>query len=410
MEKENGGVLDDISQTVSRTVGATKASRRTVERIMKEARNNEEIQVPVFASPKKRKRPSPVTDFFDDFNIQVLRRTVLRFYERKEIPTIEKIHEELKNNLSYSGGRETLRKILIKIGFQYASADGRRFLMERSDVTRARSVFLREMRRHTTSGKNIVYLDETWVNQNYTVSKCWIEPKAEKATGVRVPTGKGARLIVLHAGSQQGFIPGAALVFQAKNHGDYHDQMNSETFEKWFRMQLLPNILPSSIIVMDNASYHSRKIHKPPTAASNKASITEWLEQKGVTVPQGLLKADLLHLVSRHTTDGDTNYVIDKIAAEHGHRVVRLPPYHCQYNPIEMIWAQVKGYVSKRNNFKLADLKPLVNEALNNVTTENWRKAVAHAEKLQDDDTQRDVVIDHFIDSFIITLTSSDEE
>ena len=105
-----------------------------------------------------------------------------------------------------------------------------------------------------------------------------------------------------------------------------------------------------------------------------------------------------------------THYVIDKIAEEHGHKVVRLPPYHCQYNPIELIWAQIKGYVARRNNFKLADLKPTVDEALNHITSENWRKAVAHAEKLQADDTQRDVVIDHFIDSFIITLESSDDE
>lgn len=282
--------------------------------------------------------------------------------------------------------------------------------MERNDVTHARSEFLRQMKKHTTSGKNIIYLDETWVNQNYTVFKCWIQPDGEKASGVRVPTGKGSRLIVLHAGSKEGFVPGGALVFQAKNNGDYHDQMNSDTFENWFRMQLLQNIQPSSIIVMDNASYHSRKIHKPPTTSSNKATITEWLEKKGVTVAEGLLKADLLHLVSRYTSNADTNYVIDKIAEEHGHKIVRLPPYHCQYNPIELIWAQVKGYVAKRNTFKLADLKPLVNEALNHVTSENWRKAVLHAEKLQWDDTQRDVVIDHFFYSFVITLESSDEE
>ena len=36
------------------------------------------------------------------------------------------------------------------------------------------------------------------------------------------------------------------------------------------------------------------------------------------------------------------SYEIDKMADEFGHSVVRLPPYHCEFNPIELIWAQVR--------------------------------------------------------------------
>jgi len=58
-----------------------------------------------------------------------------------------------------------------------------------------------------------------------------------------------------------------------------------------------------------------------------------------------------------------------------GHEVVRLPPYHCQYNPIELIWAQVKGDVAKKNvSFKIADVEKLVNEALDGVTVDSWKK------------------------------------
>lgn len=154
----------------------------------------------------------------------------------------------MKNNLSYPGSCESLRKVLKEIGFQYAKADGRKLLMERNYVQYARRKFLREMRTHSSSGKNIVYLNEAWVNQNYTVSKCWVTENAGQAVGVRVPTGKGAHLIVLHGGTKDGFVPGAGLVFQAKNVGDCHDQMNATTFEKWFKNQLLPNIPQSSIM------------------------------------------------------------------------------------------------------------------------------------------------------------------
>ena len=247
-EKEYGSILIPITQVNRRTAVAARVCEKTVEKISREGRENAENQAPKkFTSPKKRQRSKPITaDFFDNFNEGVLHRTVLRFYERKEIPTLEKIHEEVKNSIEYPGSRESLRQVLKKIGFRFATHNGRKFLLERNDVQYARDKFLREMRKHWAD-KHIVYLDETWVNQNHTVSKCWITENAGQATGVRVPTGKGGRLIVLHAGSKEGFVPGAALVFQAKNTGDYHDQMNAETFEKWLAEQLIPNIPPSSI-------------------------------------------------------------------------------------------------------------------------------------------------------------------
>jgi hypothetical protein len=49
--------------------------------------------------------------------------------------------------------------------------------------------------------------------------------------------------------------------------------------------------------------------------------------------------------------------------------VVRLPPYYCHYNPTEVIWAQVKGYVAEKGmTFKIADTKKLMHEAIDRVT------------------------------------------
>lgn len=38
-------------------------------------------------------------------------------------------------------------------------------------------------------------------------------------------------------------------------------------------------------------------------------------------------------------------FIIDTIAEQHGHKILRLPPYHCQYNPIE-IWAYAKPIIA----------------------------------------------------------------
>ena len=42
--------------------------------------------------------------------------------------------------------------------------------------------------------------------------------------------------------------------------------------------------------------------------------------------------------------------VIDDIAKRYGHEVLRLQPYHCNLNPIELIWADEKNFVARENN------------------------------------------------------------
>ena len=345
-EKAHGEIFDDIKKGVLRTAKATNFSESTVHRIIKEGKEN---NTPMFQSPKKRDPVLTVTNF-DSFDKDLLRRTILNFYVRKEIPTIINVTEEFKKKNEYTGCKESLRKVMHKIGFRYGRVDGRKFLLERDDIVTARTKFLRKMKQlRNENVENIIYLDETWVNQNYTVHKSWTDVNSPKANGPNPPTGKGSRLIILHAGSKKGFIPEAQLIFQAKNDGDYHQQMNSAVFENWFQTQLLPNIPKPSVIVMDNAPYHSRKINKPPTTADKKAVIREWLITNGVDCSESSLKAELLELVRKHTSATDNNYYfIDKITLENGHRIIRLPPYHCQYNPIELIWGQVKSYIGKK--------------------------------------------------------------
>jgi hypothetical protein len=50
----------------------------------------------------------------------------------------------------------------------------------------------------------------------------------------------------------------------------------------------------------------------------------------------------------------------DKIANLHGHEVLRTPVSHCELNPIELIWAQVKGFVAENNTtFRLPACKTI---------------------------------------------------
>ncbi|GBL86014.1 hypothetical protein AVEN_89073-1 [Araneus ventricosus] len=87
----------------------------------------------------------------------------------------------------------------------------------------------------------VIYIDETWVNANHSPKFIWQSSTSQG--GLNVPLEKGSRLIICHVGSvDQGFIPSAQLVFQSKSTVDYHEEINSEVFKKWF-LDLLRSIL-----------------------------------------------------------------------------------------------------------------------------------------------------------------------
>ncbi|XP_050311486.1 uncharacterized protein LOC126747047 [Anthonomus grandis grandis] len=134
-----------------------------------------------------------------------------------------------------------------------------------------------------------------------------------------------------------------------------------------------------------------------------------------------MLKAQLLDIVRVHKAQY-IKYVVDEMARNSGVTILRLPPYHCELNPIELIWAQIKGEVASKNTtFKLNDLKVLLNEAIGNVTPTNWQKCIEHVvkeeQKMWDLDNHIEVVVEPLIitpgsgnsDSDDSSSSSSDE-
>ena len=124
-------------------------------------------------------------------------------------------------------------------------------------------------------------------------------------TGAKNPTGKCQRLIILHIGSEKGFLEGGLLCFTSKkNSSDYHEEMNDDNFHEWFE-SIIPRLKPYSVIVMDNAPYHSVRSEKIPTSQTKKEDILTWLLSKGVEIDRPMIKPQLLQTVrqikSKHT-------------------------------------------------------------------------------------------------------------
>ncbi|KAF0748982.1 DDE 3 domain-containing protein [Aphis craccivora] len=239
--------------------------------------------------------------------------------------------------------------------------------------------------RRNNDTRPIVYLDETMVNQNHTRGHIW--QNSDNTEKLKVPIGKGGRLIVCHAGSPSfGFVKNSKLVFRCKSgsQADYHSQMNATVFKKWF-IDMLGNLEEPCVIVMDNTTYHSTLTEEYPK------TLSELREKVKLTMPK------------------EKKYKSDEIALQMGHEVVKLPPYHCQYNPIELIWAQVKGKVDENNNtFKMADIEVLVNSALDAVTAEDWAKCGDHCDKIQEDNLVKEGLRDDILEPIIMTINLDD--
>ncbi|RVE43769.1 hypothetical protein evm_011618 [Chilo suppressalis] len=96
-----------------------------------------------------------------------------------------------------------------------------------------------------------------------------------------------------------------------------------------------------------------------------------------------LTKPQIYAIICRHK-ENFTEFYVDKILAEHGYTTLRLLPYHPDFNPIENIWSQLKGYVAARNvDMNLNSVKNLLTEKVNMIGTEEWKNVCEHAIKCE---------------------------
>lgn len=390
-EAENGEPVTPVAAIQQRTAEACNIHGRTLSRIINSNRQN------ALSGPKKRVRRKPKTEDLDE-NIKMEVRNVFYDLCSKNINvTLKLLQKELGNREILHISLPSLSKLLKTTKFKFKIECNRRYLCEQPNIIFKRVNFLRKYIDHLNNGlRETVFLDETWIFLNGNNRRAWQDESVKSVRKVRGSGGK--RFIVLHAGTRKGFVPGASLIFSSTSHSiDYHDSMDSETFEKWVEKQLIPNLEQPSLIVMDNASYHSRSIIKNPTCSWKKDEIKEWLRQHDIAFPPTSLKVELLAIADSHRIKKE--FVVDEMLREHGHEVLRLPPYHCQFNAIELIWSNCKRYYDRnidicggRSDEKVIDMW---DRALQQCTSENWSECIRHTEDLIGSWWEREKILDN---------------
>ena len=214
------------------------------------------------------------------FTKDLIRRTVYEFYDQKRAPTVQMIFQKVKEktegtNYAFPYELTSLKNLLKMIGFHFCKTNNRTVLMEIPRIAARRYEYLRKVRKLRAEGFLPVFIDETWYDTHDVVKKAWSDNSGR--CNVSKFISKGKRIVICHAGSEFGFIPNSILnsllmcgKSLSKASADYHQDMNSDVFESWLEKQLLPNLPKKCVLIIDNASYHSRQEVKVPTQATKK--------------------------------------------------------------------------------------------------------------------------------------------
>ena len=362
-------------------------------------------------TPKKKGNKNPKFGKIDDFTCDVVRREVYTFFKKGHSPTVAEVLSEVKRVCHFPYEATNMRGIIKRLGFHFRTLNKRRVIMESSRIVAWRYKYLNRLNQLRSAGYRIIFLDETWYDTHDVVKKGWDDGSC--CCCLQSPVSRAKRIMILHAGSTEGWVTNC-LYLSSKNIrdslADSHDEMNADIFERWFENSLLPNIRDKKCaIVVDNASYHSRLKVKIPTMSSKKDDIIRFMSEHNLDIPNPVpIKAVMLEIVK--AANIEKKIVIDEMAENDGHEVLRLPPYHCNLNPIELIWASLKRAARKKNvTPPISDsVCKILRECVKDIDENLWGKCVQKTTKIEKHYVLQDTLNEN--SRFIINVGGSDSD
>ena len=145
-----------------------------------------------------------------------------------------------------------------------------------------------------------------------------------------------------------------------------------------------------------------------PTSKWRKQQFVDWLTEKKITFPDRALRAELWTLV-KSEREKFADKVMETVAKEYGQEILRLPPYHCELNPIEMAWAAEKNYVAGENkDMSLDSVEKLFRKKKEELPEDFWRKSLEHVKKIEENYWESDRIQDNKVEQLIIKLKPTD--
>jgi transposase len=346
-----------------------------------------------------------------------------------------------KENIEVS--RRTVRRWLRALGYRWRHKRYVGGMKPQAKNTRIRQFILEyaaALSEEEAGTAVIVYMDESYIHSHLAGKKGWFHTSDRDVIGDDI----GTRLIILHAMTERGLLAvpdtiasnwlsepalTTELVFEevledGQDDSDYHNTMTGAKFVAWLRNRLLPTfneIYPGKkmYLVLDNASYHKPRDESWISAskAMNKHELAHQLldlgvqmlvTARGTVVPShrfeadlgagGPSKDDLIAAVEKWLDEhpDHNRTVIEQLFDDAGHTLIYTPPFCPEVQPIELLWAKVKRYVSDRatHNRSVAQARQQTEDGFEQVTKMFCNNIIKHCHD--------------WIDSFIQTEAAED--
>ena len=144
-----------------------------------------------------------------------------------------------------------------------------------------------------------------------------------------------------------------------------------------------------------------------------KTDMQAWLQKRNIYFTHNMTKVQLWSVIKPLIHGEQKCYVVrvDELLQSHGHQILRLPAYHCQYNAIG---AFSKNYYNKHikgSQHTENKVTKVWKEGLDRFTPQMWQNSVNHCQKLIKEDWKK--YMGNFsleeIPPIIISLAESDD-
>ncbi|EGT50991.1 hypothetical protein CAEBREN_03020 [Caenorhabditis brenneri] len=343
-----------------------------------------------------------------------IRKRIHELWRQKGPVNVELLWQWAKKAIGFRYSQTYFRLTMLGMGLRYKKNTRMSALEERSDIAKLRIRYLEAKLFAEDDDPFFVFFDETWIHDGFGNIRDW---QYENATGYQKarmvdpghpipgpykPKHRGKRGITLGMLTEDGLIPESIkfIISGGKPEAqlaDYHQEMNAENY-KLYMEEMVPIIArlaaqkgKNGYIIIDNAPYHNITRTKPPTMANLKDEICFWLMEHSIRFNYKSKKEQLMSLVKSHIEanggrEAFVVYEVDSWAEEvYGVRIIRLPPYHCHWNPIEFVWADLKSHLRKFGD-PSDKLEIVRNRALNFLQTYDSAKALSVMEHCRRDE------------------------
>ena len=97
------------------------------------------------------------------------------------------------------------------------------------------------------------------------------------------------------------------------------------------------------------------------------------LIERGVTAATDMTKKEMMDILGKHEDFKNEKSKIERLLQALGHRVLFLPKFHPELNPIERVWGKAKVYVKDKCDYTFNGLRNVIIPAFNSASTDDIR-------------------------------------